>query len=95
MKLRFDLAAELDLANQLGFLIDNGAASAARRLEERVSEFLELTLAIHPRIWTFVGHRELWEIWVPGTRLVLWYRFESDELQVVRVWHAAQDRFAT
>ena len=31
---------------------------------------------------------------MPGTRLVLWYRFTRGELQIVRVWHSAQDRDA-
>jgi hypothetical protein len=29
---------------------------------------------------------------MPGTRLVVWYRFSDDELQIIRIWHATQDR---
>jgi hypothetical protein len=34
----------------------------------------------------------IWETWIPGTRLVVWYRFTADELQIIRIWHSAQDR---
>ena len=32
---------------------------------------------------------------MPGTRLVVWYRFTEEELQIIRLWHAAQDRTAS
>lgn len=81
-----------DLENQLNFLIDAGSKRTAQRLEIRVSEFLERTLARFPRTGTFIGERELWESWVPGTRLVVWYRVTANELQVVRFWNTSQDR---
>jgi plasmid stabilization system protein ParE len=94
MKIAIAPAARRDLERQLTYLIDHNAAPAARRLEQRLVTFIERTLAAYPRAGTFVGHRNVWEIWIPGTRLVLWYRFTSDELQIVRVWHSAQDRDA-
>ena len=39
-----------------------------------------------------VPNRDVWETWVPGTRLVVWYRFTDTELQVIHIWHSAQDR---
>jgi plasmid stabilization system protein ParE len=84
--------ARRDLGNQLGYLADQGAPQAAARLERRLTSFIRQTLTRHPRIGRHVDHRELWEIWVPRTRIVLWYRFTGYELEVVRVWHTAQNR---
>ena len=94
MKITVAPAARRDLERQLTYLVDHSAATAARRLEQRLLTFIDRTLATYPRMGTFVGHRDLWEVWIPGTRLVLWYRFTGDELQIVRVWHSAQDRDA-
>ena len=92
MRLVIAPSARRDLANQLGYLVDQGAARVAVRLERRLTAFLTDTLAAYPRSGTFIGTRYLWETWVPKTRLVVWYRFTADELQIVRVWHTAQDR---
>jgi plasmid stabilization system protein ParE len=85
-------AARRDLESQLTYLIDQGAGPAARRLEQRLVAFVERTLAAYPRVGTSIGHRDVWEVWIPGTRLVLWYRFTASELQIIRIWHASQDR---
>ena len=82
--------ARRDLANQLGYLVDRGAVAASRRLERRLTTFLKNTLSNQPRFGNFVPERDLWETWIPGTRLVLWYRIKDDELQIVRVWHTSQ-----
>jgi plasmid stabilization system protein ParE len=92
MRIVLDAEAEADLANQLDYLIAHHAAPAARALESRLMSFIEVTLANHPRAGTFVTHRDLWECWVPGTRIVVWYRFTDFELQIVRIWHTSQDR---
>lgn len=94
MKITIAPPARRDLEDQLIYLIEHDAPAAALRLEQRLVTFIERTLSAHPRSGTFVGHRNLWEVWIPRTRLVLWYRFTSDELQIVRVWHSAQDRDA-
>ena len=92
MKIVIAPRARRDLANQLGYLVDHGATRAAHRLERRLTSFLNNTVARYPRTGTFIAQRDLWESWVPDTRLVIWYRFTAHELQVVRVWHASQDR---
>jgi plasmid stabilization system protein ParE len=92
MKVVIAPRAKRDLLDQLGYLVDQGAADAALRLERRLAEFFDHTLCSFPRIGTFISHRDLWETWVPHTRLVVWYRFTAQELQIVRVWHTSQDR---
>ena len=94
MKLVIAPSAARDLSNQLGYLVDQGAGDAADRLEKRLTTFLSTTLAAYPRTGIQLRHRGFWETWVPKTRLVVWYRFTADELQIVRVWHTSQDRRA-
>jgi plasmid stabilization system protein ParE len=87
-----DRQAEIDLQNQLDYLIERGAVLAAERLASRVRAFLQDFLTIYPATGVFLDHRGLWETWIPRTRLVIWYRFTDTELQVARIWHTAQDR---
>lgn len=65
---------------------------AASALNDRVHAFIRATLCPFPRTSRLIPERDLWETWVPGTRLVLWYTFDDDTLTVVMVWHTAQDR---
>ena len=65
---------------------------AARRLRERIMSFLKDTLSRFPGIGRPVGHRELREMWIPGTRVVVWFRVSGDCLEIARFWHSAQDR---
>jgi plasmid stabilization system protein ParE len=51
--------AQRELAQQLGYLVDRGAIAPARRLEERLTNFLENTLSHYPRTGTYLAHREL------------------------------------
>jgi len=87
-----DRQAEADLQVQLDYLMEHGAVDAAERLSARIKAFLRDYLAVYPATGIFLDHRGLWETWVPGTRLVVWYRFTDTELQVARIWHTAQDR---
>lgn len=92
MKITFDPVAAEDLERQLDYLISLKALGAAIRLEARVTAFLEQFLATHPRSGKHVAEASIWETWVPGTRLVIWYRFTTTEIQVLRIWHSAQNR---
>lgn len=92
MKLLLSPRAQRDLAGQIGYLIDVGAAPAARKLERRVSHFLERTLSDHPKFGTPIEHRGLFETWIPGTKLVIWYRFSNDTIEIMRFWNTSQER---
>ena len=80
------------LEAQIAFLRDAEAFDAAERLRIRVMAFLSNHLANFPRTGRWLGNRDLWEMWVPRTRLVLWYRIEHERIVVATVWHASQDR---
>lgn len=92
MKIRFDPRAAVELEAQIGYLVEQGALSAAARLKMRCDDFFENFLTRHPRTGKLIAERGIWETWIPGTRLVIWYRLTPDELQIVRIWHASQDR---
>ena len=87
-----DRQAETDLQAQHDYLIEHGAVAAAERLSARIKAFLRDFLTVYPATGIFLDHRGLWEAWVPRTCLVVWYRFTDTELQIARIWHAAQDR---
>jgi plasmid stabilization system protein ParE len=92
VKVTLDPRAADELASQIAYLIDNHALLAGDRLKARCDAFFETFLAHHPRTGKHIADKDIWETWIPGTRLVAWYRFTSEELQIVRIWHTAQDR---
>jgi plasmid stabilization system protein ParE len=67
---------------------------AAERLRIRAMDFLSNHLAHAPRAGRRLEERDLWETWIPRTRLVLWYRIEHERILIVTVWHTSQDRSA-
>jgi plasmid stabilization system protein ParE len=80
------------LEAQIAYLRDAGAAAAAERLQARVLSFLLNHLARFPRTGRRLDDRGLWEMWIPRTRLVLWYRIDVDKIEIATVWHTSQDR---
>lgn len=90
--LRFTPEAQARLAAQLDYLIERGAIGPAQQLKSRVHSFLNNTLLPYPATGRFLHARDLWESWIPGTRLVLWYVFDDAELVIITFWHTAQDR---
>ena len=84
--------AERALGDQVDYLIANNAPIAADNLAVRVESFLTKTLATYPRTGRHITERDLWETWIPNTRLVAWYVFTDSELTVLAIWHTAQDR---
>ena len=68
-----------DLARQLQYLIDKRASRAARNLEQPGDMVCRehAWQASSAELARPIDHRDLWETWIPGTRLVLWYRFTA------------------
>jgi plasmid stabilization system protein ParE len=92
MKVILSPEAAERLEAQIAYLRDVGAAAAAERLHARVLSFLMNHLARFPRTGRHLEDRDLWEMWIPRTRLVLWYRIEADRIEIATVWHTSQDR---
>lgn len=95
MKIVFSPEAVRRLEAQITFLRDAEADDAAQWLRLRVMDFLSSHLAHFPRTGRRLDDRDLWEMWIPRTRLVLWYRIEHDRVVIATIWHASQDRSAT
>jgi plasmid stabilization system protein ParE len=53
-----------------------------------------LRARVFPRTGRSLKDRDLWEIWIPRTRLMLWYRIEHERILIVTVWHTSQNRSA-
>lgn len=92
MKITLAPQAAVELESQFNYLIDRGARVAAARLRDRCDTYFEHILARHPRSGKHIQERDIWEVWIPGTRLVVWYRIRQEELQILRIWHSAQNR---
>lgn len=92
MRIKLDPRAAVELQSQITYLLERGSPRAARRLAERCDAFFENVLARHPRSGKPVPERGIWEAWIPGTRLIVWYRVSAEELQIIRIWHSAQNR---
>lgn len=89
---RFTIEAEDVLTNQIDYLIAQGAIVPAQALKTRVETFLTDTQAHYPRTGRWLPERQLWETWIPGTKLVAWYLFDDSELVVITFWHTSQSR---
>lgn len=82
--------AAADLVNQIEYLKQQEAFGPAARLVERVEQFLAgLCLRPHRQ---HIPERDIWEVWIPDTKLVVWYRFTDEALEVLRFWHTSQNR---
>lgn len=90
----FSRRAEGELGLQIDYLIRRGAFRPAEQLADRTESYLRDFLAAYPRTGKYIPERDIWETWVPGTRLVLWYRFTDIHVDVVRIWHTSRARDA-
>jgi plasmid stabilization system protein ParE len=94
MKIVLSPEAVERLEVQVAYLRSVDAEGAAERLRHRVMHFLSNHLANFPRTGRWLADRGLWEIWIPRTRLVLWYRIEQEAILIATVWHTSQDRLS-
>ncbi len=93
MRVRYTTHARNKLDAQIDYLLGIGALQPAIDLDNRVNRFVVNTLGLFPRAGRYFADLDLWETWIPRTKMIVWYRFTDDELIVVDVWHTAQDRF--
>lgn len=97
MKIVITPEAAFRLETQVEYIREQHAPAAAERLRIRVLKFIEQHLARFPRAGRLIESQGtgLWEMWIPKTRLVVWYQISDDTVAIVSVWHAAQDRRAS
>lgn len=84
--------AEQELESQINYLIGQGAQIPAQKLLNRVHRFIGNSLCRFPATGHYVKKRDLWEIWIPGTRVVLWYRFDDTSVVLLYLWHMSRNR---
>lgn len=89
---RFAPTAANALDQQIEYLVLRGAPQAARTLHRRVHSYITGTMCRFPFLGRFVPGRDVYETWIPGTRLLLWYTVSDTEVTIAMVWHASQDR---
>jgi plasmid stabilization system protein ParE len=89
---RFTQSAAKAFDKQIDYLISVDALQAARALEKRLHAFISQTLCNFPHAGTHVAERDIYECWVPGTRIVVWYKVYEAEIIVAMIWHTSQNR---
>lgn len=94
MKVVYTASARRHVASQIGYLIDQGATRAARRLKARIIGFIRTFVARHPRAGTHIPEHDIYETWIPRTPYVVIYRIDeaSDTIIVLALFHTSQDR---
>lgn len=83
-------AAQSKLEAQVDYLIEHHAPLAAERLRIRVLEYIADTLALFPQTGAYIGARDLYEVWIPHTKVVIWYRFDDQTVTIIDLWHTSQ-----
>lgn len=80
------------LEAQIDYLVVHDAIAAARALRCRVGDYIKHTLAQFPASGKVLSARNLWEVWIPDTRIVVWYQFDDDIVTIITFWLTSQDR---
>jgi plasmid stabilization system protein ParE len=88
----FAPSASAALSRQIDHLISVHALQAARALESRVQTFISGTLCHFPFAGTHIPERDLYECWIPGTLMIVWYQVTDNEIMIAMFWHTAQNR---
>jgi len=93
MKVVYTPTAARQIENQLSHLVSKGARRAAVEARKRITSFIAGFLARYPRTGRLIADRQIYEIWIPRTRYVIFYRIEpGDALRILALFHTSQDR---
>jgi plasmid stabilization system protein ParE len=94
MKVLLSERAESEFERHFSFGVERFGPSVAERTFKRVRRFLFDILAAHPRIGAHRPHRDVYEIVIPRTPFIAFYRIdaEAEVLTVVALFHYAEDR---
>lgn len=83
--------ARRQFLGQINYLLEY-SPQGAQALSLRFATFLNDFLSYFPETGTYISEKDIWEIVIARTRLIVWYRFDEDELRVLAVWNSAQNR---
>jgi plasmid stabilization system protein ParE len=93
MKVVYSRTAARQIEAQIDYLISQHAPAAAARARTRIFTFIADFLARHPRAGCHIPEKGIYEIWIPRTKYVLFYRVETgNTLRVLALFHTSQDR---
>ena len=93
MKVIYTPTAARQIERQITYLVSQDARGAAMRARVRITAFIGEFLARYPRAGRYISEKDIFEIWIPRTRYVLFYRLESgDVLKILALFHTSQER---
>jgi plasmid stabilization system protein ParE len=98
MRVVYTPTATRQIENQISYLVSQGAQRAAAAAHQRITSFIHDFLARYPKAGQLIPEKQIYEIWIPRTRFIVFYRIEArDTLRILALFHSAQDRagFAT
>jgi plasmid stabilization system protein ParE len=85
---------EAELEHHFAYGVEKFGRLVAERTFSRVRRFLLYSLAAFPRIGVYRSARDVFEVVIPRTPFIAFYRIDAsaDVLTVVAFFHYAQDR---
>ena len=93
MRVVYTPTAVRHIESQLEYLMSKGAVRAAVAARDRITTFVTDFLSRYPRTGRLIPESNIYEIWIPGTRYVIFYRVEvGNVLRILALFHTSQDR---
>jgi plasmid stabilization system protein ParE len=94
MKVLFSERVEAAFERHLSFGVERFGKPVAERTFKRARRYLLDVLATYPRIGVYRAGRDVYEIVIPRTPFVAFYRIDAaaEVVTVVALFHYAQDR---
>ena len=85
---------EAELEHHFAYGVEQFGRVVAERTFNRVRRFLLESLAAFPRVGVYRSARDVYEVVIPRTPFIAFYRIDAsaDVLTVVAFFHYAQDR---
>jgi len=94
MRIVLSERVEAELERHFSYGVEKFGRPVAEQTFRRVRRFLFETLAAYPRIGLYRARRNVYEVVIPRTPFIAFYRIERavDAVVVVALFHHAQDR---
>jgi toxin ParE1/3/4 len=89
MRLVYTKAAEADLETILSYIAERNPQAAAD-LAARIVRAEDQILAF-PQAARYDRETETYELYIPQTRVILIYHFDSDLIEIIAVFHTSRD----
>lgn len=85
---------EAEIGRHFAYGVEKFGRLVADRTFRRVRRFLLESLALYPRVGVYRAGRDIYEVVIPRTPFIAFYRIDplADMLTVVAFFHHAQDR---